>query len=382
MSWSNPQYLDRSSIAVSKTNDFKSIIYRKNFDVESEDTVEINEPGTYYWKVLAYFPGREKPIASQLGAFVIKDKLDLKAPELLRPQNQSSIPLAKAKQSGLFLQWSDVPGSESYQIKISTKGSAGQRAESTDLSQFRFDNIRAGTFSWQVRAIGPAQQASKWSEPYTFKIADIADLAWVKPASDDYRYKTLKPTVSLAWEDGPNPGMKWRLRFGHNRSELVDKDWIAVKGTKTTVELPSDGKFVFEVQALDKEELILAATKIREITVLPPPPLDPPMLMDFDEKIRKANADGSIRVRWKQVADAKSYIVKIKEPGSKTEKIIEESKTGLDLKGLSPGRYQIRVSTVDERGIAGDPSEAKFIEVPKFSDIKAPKVNAIKVQVH
>jgi hypothetical protein len=170
------------------------------------------------------------------------------------------------------------------------------------------------------------------------------------------------------------------MRFGKEREELMTKEWSFVSVPKATVNVPTEGKFLFEVQALDAAGTVLAIAKLRQINILPPPVLAAPEFVDFDTKLKKANADGSIKIRWKEIEDASGYIIFLKDSDRKGEdKKFEENSTSLQLTGLNPGKYKIQISTVNERGEQGKFGEVNYIEVPKTSDIAAPKIKTIKV---
>jgi hypothetical protein len=183
----------------------------------------------------------------------------------------------------------------------------------------------------------------------------------------------------MSWEKGSATAERWRIRFGRDKDELQAKPWNVVKGSKASLRMPTEGKFLFEAQALDSTDTILAATKIKQVTILPPPPLEAPEFVDFDNKLKKANTDGSIKVKWREIENALGYVIFLHDPKRQGETKYEERSTSLQLKGLNPGKYRIQILTVNERGEHGKMSEARYIEVPNTSNIAAPKVNSIKV---
>jgi hypothetical protein len=378
-SWTKPQSSESSMLLVSKDRDFKEIYLKKSFHEESQTTLEFEDPGVYYWRVLAFFNGRAKPLSSEVAEISIKEKLDLIPPKPVQPENRMVIPLAKVKATGVFLDWSDVPGIENYQVDVKSPSRGAVASETTSVARFQVTDMKVGTYTWKVKSLGPAKQSSEWSEAFTFQVVALGSIAWKEPIADEYQYATKEPSISISWEKSPENAKKWRIRYARDRAELADKGWNSLLGTKATVKLPTAGAYLFEVQALDEADIVLAASKMREINVKAPPTLAAPEFVDFGSKFMKSNSDGSIKIRWKAVKDASGYILVLKEPDTKAAKKFEQNSTSLQLTGLNPGQYKIQISTVNNHGEQGELGEVNYIEVPKTSDIAAPKVKSIKV---
>lgn len=379
-SWSNPQFAEKTILVVAKGRDFKDIVYRQNFEGGSEGSFEIRQAGTYHWRVLAFFAGREKPLSSEVSEFIINDKLELNPPVITFPENGSVIPLAKLKDSSLFLRWNEVPGIENYQIAIKSKdGKFDDISDVVPVAQFRMTSLSAGTYTWRLKSVGPGKQASAWSKPATFSVSSVGSLAWLEPVDPEYRYKSKRPSVVLAWEPGPQEVKKWQLRFAKSVEELDAAEWQTMTMAKTKLSLASDGKYFFEVRGLDKDETVLAVGKMRSIDILPPPPLEAPEFIDFASDIKRAAPDGSIKLKWNEIKEASGYVIVLDHSSSKEKKKYEEESTSLKLTGLGPGKYKVQISAVNERGEQGKSGEARYIEVPNVSNIAPPKVNSIKV---
>jgi hypothetical protein len=70
-----------------------------------------------------------------------------------------------------------------------------------------------------------------------------------------------------------------------------------------------------------------------------------------------------VRATWDPVPDAQRYLVNLVNTATKTQQVLESNQPTLALRGLEPGRYEMRVSAAVAAGLEGPPSESVFVNV-------------------
>ncbi len=69
------------------------------------------------------------------------------------------------------------------------------------------------------------------------------------------------------------------------------------------------------------------------------------------------------RASWHEVPGARRYLVHLVETETKKRKTLEATEPSVALRGLDPGRYELRVAAVDAMGLSGAVSEPTFVNV-------------------
>lgn len=114
--------------------------------------------------------------------------------------------------------------------------------------------------------------------------------------------------------------------------------------------------------------------------------LPPPLFSETLPPSLVTNRDGEVRVAWKEVKGAKSYVVHLENSKGKSIHSYRSSRTVLYLKeiqvpeGEREVRYQVKIATVNGLGVEGVRGEAKELLVKAMGSLTAPKVREIRVE--
>lgn len=73
-------------------------------------------------------------------------------------------------------------------------------------------------------------------------------------------------------------------------------------------------------------------------------------------------ADASL-VKWDPVPNARRYALSLVNTETKARKHLEASEPSVALRGLEPGRYELRVAAIESMGLHGDASEPTYVNV-------------------
>lgn len=374
-SWSQDDYITGSKVYISRSPQFKKIIFKKSLKNATYFEHDFNKKGKYYWKVVGYVKESNKKLISKLGTFEIKPPAKLEPPKLISPEANFKIVASEINESGLFFEWEEAPSAKNYEILIRSKNKNKFKIKKlTTWNQFRLEKSEPMTLSWRVRSIGSHKQKSFWSKPRRLEILKPKEISWINPKSDVYQHTALKPSISLAWSP-VKQATQWKLTYSKNDDPSHKPKTIVLKNhkNKITIDLPSDDVYKFKITAFSNKNQIIAASKSLIVNVSPPPILPPPKVLGFKDNIKYAKANGSIKVTWKNIQDAKSYNIKLKHKKSGKIRDRKSKKNSIKFKLLEPGEYSLEIASVNSIGQAGEFSESKTIKVPEVSNIKAPK---------
>ena len=377
--WSNPSQLESLQLEVFKGRDFKNPLISETLEEGSVGHLaRLTEPGDYNWRVSGRLKGKTEVVVGSLRPFRAVARKDLAIPIVISPRMDDVIPFQTFSERGLDLKWKPVEGAVSYKVTIVNKKSGSSEDREASSPLLRVDNLKAGDYSWSVRAIGPGDEVSKPSAVSTFGLQELMVFAWADGKTEaDHRYFTSEPSVDLAWENGPASAVKWRVRLTAEREIASDGAWSLVGTTNMFKGLPHDGTYLAEVEALDAQARVIARAPKRRIAVAAQPLLEAPKFSAaLGDEITAAN-NGSVEVTWDSVPGAAEYIVKYEGRSSSEVRVKETSSV---LKRLMPGRYVLTLRSVDPSGRAGPASAPKAVIVPNKSDVKAPKLRRFEVQ--
>ena len=379
--WSNPSRLENQVVEIFKGLDFKKKHASFAAGDESSAKIKFVDSDDYVWRVYGTLKGRSERVVSQVRRVRTMVAKELQSPALESPAENESIPHKKVAEGELDLKWQAVPGAVSYKITVVNK----KTQESTDLDSvtnvLNVRDLEPGAYAWRVKAIDAKNQVSKPSAIRTFSLTEIVELRWADGKDEiSHRYVTKQPTVDLKWAKGPASTVGYRLRLWGEREPASDSQWSSLEATGIMKEVAADGTYFAYVEALDAQKHVLAQSPKRKIAVASLPLLPAPVWeKNLGPEIR-AQANGSVRFAWQKVDDASEYVLTYRGDATGIEAELRVRGTQTSLNRLMPGRYSVRLQTVDAHGRIGAASEIKKMMVPDTSDVRAPKVRKLKVQ--
>lgn len=131
---------------------------------------------------------------------------------------------------------------------------------------------------------------------------------------------------------------------------------------------------------LKKEvEASASAAGPREPASRPKPLLRPPALaVDIPNPVQ-ARKNGSFQMKWAPVPEASKYVLEVIDKNGGVVRSEETQTTNAELKGLSPGQFQVRVHAISKENVRGLASADRSLVVPDRSDAKAPVFKGLSI---
>jgi type 1 fimbria pilin len=94
----------------------------------------------------------------------------------------------------------------------------------------------------------------------------------------------------------------------------------------------------------------------------------------------QASANGGLDLAWDQVSDAKGYQIQILDKDGTAIKTENSKSNRASLKRLKPGDYTITLQSIDGIGRIGPAGTPRPLQVPEYSDVRAPKIKSLNVK--
>jgi hypothetical protein len=137
---------------------------------------------------------------------------------------------------------------------------------------------------------------------------------------------------------------------------------------------------VVQVEELNPEGGAIARTTKRAVTVRRRPLLEAPAFAGTLPAQLQALPNGSMRVEWTPVRDARETVVEVRDTQGGLIHDLAFSGTVGKLESLKPGSYRLRLRTRDQFGRLGPAGEERGLKVPDRSDLRAPAFKKIEVK--
>jgi hypothetical protein len=307
-------------------------------------------------------------------------------------------------EKGVFLSWDLIPGISNYEVVIEKETENTRKLASTDekndgksqsgpqyetiltqelkSSPARANDLKPGSYRWTARSIAGEGAKSAQAPYHYFSINDMPQIEWTRgPGPEEYHYYTAKPSLILQWLKGTTGSVSsWKYRLSDAEETLNLSSWVPTQLPEIRKFLEKDGEFYIEVEAINSHGQSVARSSKKTVKVTPKPLLPGPQFASELPDILKASRKGDLSLKWDPVQGAQKYQLNLKSVNGKTiKKEIVES-TGSQLNRLQPGQYEVSVQSLDEHDRPGPPGSSKKIEVPRVSDIAAPKIKGIQVK--
>jgi hypothetical protein len=366
-SWTLPEATESVRLEVSASQTFEQPIVSEALRSKAYHVLDTPDTGTYYWRVAGIIKGKSEPILSDIRPFIVKPKLTLPQPNLQKPQDRVTYSGYEVRESGIELTW-DRPQhvKRSHLLVTNTAGNEVVNEQLT-LARYRAKTLAPGAYQWKVRFLSAANNAFDWSAPRTFTIKGLESIAW-DDLPEIYRYTTDDPTVQLKWQPSQSAA-SWRVRYASTTNPGVPSNWQEVDQNVIEILHPKSDTYIYEVQALDGTQRVVAMSEPRQIKIEPIPPLAPPVLAEGDSL--KADDYGKLHLKWSEVEGAKGYQLTLTKDEVPLKTVRTDAPEYL-FTSLMPGEFQLKLQTTNQRNVEGAYGQpyALTVPIPKISSIK------------
>ncbi|MCB0361214.1 MAG: FecR domain-containing protein [Bdellovibrionales bacterium] len=401
--WANPAMLENLVVELATDPQLKNQIIRTPLnDKLGFWDFSLPQSGQYFWRLTGFMKikGKMTPIASEVLQFEAKIGVELLPPKLRSPLDQQAIPFNQGLDKGILMTWDPVPGISQYEITIERINPGNRELASTNtnsetdmnseviLSQeigsspARAKDLKPGSYRWTARSINSESKKSQPAPYQHFSITDMPTIEWAYgPKPEEYFYLTDKPSLSSQWLRNKNLKVdKWRYRLAYSEDQLQKSNWKTVDVPQIRQFVEQGGEVYVEVEALNSNNKPIARSSTKMFKLSPKPLLPGPNFAAELPDVLKANRKGDLAIKWDPVEGAQKYQLLLKnEQGKIVKKEILES-TSSQFEKLRPGQYEVSLQSLDEHNRLGPVGNVRKLEVPKTSDIAAPKIKTIQVK--
>ncbi len=383
--WANPAHLDPIILEIAKDSQLKDSLIRENVDdkVGFKD-LALPSAGKYFWRLIGYMniKGKTGPVSSEIQEFSTLVGIELIPPRLRSPSSHQSIPFNQALEKGLILTWDSIPGINRYQLSIEKENGEVLLSKELSTSPARAKDLKPGSYRWTVRSLNSSDKKSEPAPYQFFSITDMPVVEWARgPEPEEYLYFTQKPSVILQWLRGTNNMItSWRYHMSLQEKDLPQSTWLKIDQPAIRSSLPSEGLWWVEVEALNNKNQSIAKSSIKQIKITPKPLLPGPQFASELPETLKASRKGDLNLKWDPVPGAKKYQVQLRSPAGKLIKSDTVDSNVSQMDRLKPGQYEVSLQSIDEHNRPGPVNTPRKLEVPKVSDIAAPKIKAFQIK--
>lgn len=386
--WSNPSGFEKMIVEVASSANLRNKVKTEYLDHTTEYTFLPPKEGVYYWRVSGTLEGRKEVVSSGVKKFKVGFINDIRPPVLSTPLQNEKIQLEAIKGHGLLMSWQIAPGASGYYVKLEKINISSERGLASTENVFESEgeflqalvpDLKPGNYAWSVQSIDAQGQKSSPSEKRYFNIQTVRTLNWADgKTKDEFRYITLKPSISLKWERGDPKATHWIVRTTSGETTQTLESKTNVSGLELA--LPRDGLYQFEVEAFDDRNRLLARSLTREVQVGSEPLLPAPQFASSIPNAIETSGNGFVSLRWQQVRGATHYRLLLKHEDGRTAKEYSFKSQEGSLRGLMPGQYKVSLQSVDQYGRVSPESPERALIVPNQSNVQAPKLKGVQVK--
>jgi hypothetical protein len=383
--WLNRNKYISQLFEVADDDRFTKVITRQALAGEV-DSFETPVPdGLHYWRVTGYLKEKDKTegLSSRGFRLEVSSSWKIQPPEPLGPSAGQRLSMAEARRKGVTLRWKAPLGVKRFKVTTSRREGAAWVAsheQETEATMLKLADVQPGTYRWTVASLDPKGGSAQTAGPFEFTIDNLPKVEWAQTDGDSSVYQFTTPTPSLAtqWKavDGAS---SYRYRVSAEGAQDAGP-WRVTKLNSFDITVPDEGRYNAAVQALDDKGQVSAESESRAFEVKRHPLLPAPRWAEQTPEVLKSDRKGNLSLGWEEVEGARQYLILLQSPDGKLIEQKSVSRNTASLNRLKPGEYQVRVKPVDSFQRPGGESEARKVEVPVTSDIRAPKIKAMKVK--
>jgi hypothetical protein len=384
MQWTNRHDFASQVLEVAADPRFKENVQRKTLGGGAIDTEMDLQDGAYYWRVTGFLKTKAKTeaLSSPAAKFSVNSKWELKPPALIQPPSLSRLAYADVQRTGVMLKWKAPEGVKRFHAlvqKIGLNGAETLADQTTQNFFLKLNDLKPGTYKWKVASLDAKSTTSKDSEVFEFTVDQVPRLEWAS-TEDEYEYPTPGPTLMAQWKPLLPAPASYRFRLTEADQAPDANGWQTTRQSFFDAKVPTDGTFQIEVEARNEKGQTIAATPPRSMLVRRKPLLPAPLWASDAPDVFKADTRGNVSFGWQEVKGADHYVMILQTPDGQVVKEQPVDRNIASVNRLKPGEYEVKLKTVDELKRPGPDSITKKIEVPDTSDIRAPKIKAMKVK--
>lgn len=384
--WSNPSSFEKVVFEIYKDAQLKQKMFSKVLSEKNELSLDIKSNGMFYWRVGGQLKNRGELVYSELQMFQTDVFKGLPTPKLDRPLAQEKLSAPASGEMKVALTWQPIAGATSYKVSLQkqslvpdTVSSEKVQVLESEIPQVETEGLRAGSYSWSVQALDDTGRSSLASEKRTFEIVDLPLIEWAKDFQNS-PYFSLKPTAQLKWLAPPVGIRSYRVRVTSSDAAGEPMN-LFTQNLNLQVEVPTDGDYTAEVEALNAANQVIARSVAQKLTVEPAPLLPAPQFVSSLPLVLTASNSGRASLNWQKIDGAQKYVVILRSKDQAApSRELAFTNASAELVNLMPGEYEVALKAIDQHGRVGPVGEARTLTVPQTSGVKAPKLKGVKVK--
>lgn len=342
-------------------------------------------PGKYMWKLVAKNPTDGK-IISESPTY----KLELKprfGPMALAPEANSKVLLTEMP-GVVSVNWTVPDKIQQIKIEIAKDPDFQQMLITQNAnkeSSYQWKVLEPGTYYWRMISSFTDSEKILTSPVQMFSVVHFVKekepllIEWNLAENNSTQYYINEPQLNLTWsaKNRITEIASWKIKY---RSEVSPQQIIEKQTTtldfKEKIEKP--GRYIASIEAMDTKGLVIGSTEERTVSILERPRLISPKILPLDGDLN-AEKDGRYSVKWDRQEQARDYLLVVKNADGKVLANKKYPSNSADLKNLLPGKYSLKVLSIDEFGRESSDAVERTLTVPDVSRVKAPKLKKIKV---
>ncbi len=292
--------------------------------------------GSYYWRVRALYEygglTRGKPTDPR--RFIVRKSPDISAPELLLPDDSTTIASKDAASGSLLFVWQQAVDVKSYEFELRSGDGAGEPSASwTGTATFTRlpASLIPGMYRWAVRSVAVDGTTSLWSASRRLTVARLVPPDALAPADGLELERALPYVLGFSWAGGGEA----RLTL-FSDAALKEEAVSTVSSTgNASISMPGYGTFFWTVSnagGTSKPRAIRVEKPLQAATILAPA---------NDETVDLAHA-ARVVFAWSHVPDASSYRLTVRDSRAQRPAIdVKVAGTGFeaDRSALAAGTY-------------------------------------------
>ncbi len=385
-SWLNRNAFAKQTLEVSKDSQLKSLIINTEVDNQTHRYTSKLEDGTYYWRVNGFLKlanGKLEILSSPIANFRLTSQWEIKPAQLLSPTDHMRIAYFDAQRGGVTLKWQGDLESSRFKVNVSSLTESGTQTileKDLDAPILKMTTLRPGDYQWVVTTVDRRTGQTQLSEKWRFSIDEISKLEWLTK-NPEYTYTSPTPTLEAQWKalESEQP-TKYRFRVVEDGSAIEDVPWKTTSQTQFATVIPREGQYQAVVEALNSQGHTVAKSDPKTFIVKRMPLLAPPRWKSDTPEVLQTDAKGNISFDWDPVEGAKNYHLILQNSQGQILQQKKVQRTTASVTNLKPGQYHIRIQSIDSFSRIGPEGPSKKLNVPKPSDIRAPRIKTLKVK--
>lgn len=255
--------------------------------------------------------------------------------------------ISQANAKTIHLQWKEIPGASAYEISIKSEerntNPISQKLKKPEYS----GELKAGLYSYQVRAIDRLERPGKWSSTNSLVVMPEAP-SFTSPKTDETATYRRFTNVHLTWKN-PDGLKKVRLIVLKDGKEIEN---TVVSGNSFELKKATAAKYTFKIKP-HVEGRGIASSNDRSWDGNSASELEYEVTQ---KELRAPNiaypsgktnppSDGKVKIGWEPVEGAEAYrVVFSPKDDPKNQKIYTTKDSNINIDGASTkGSYKVQV---------------------------------------